>query len=160
MQLELSKRLCTNTAGTGMALLREGTWQESSPSLVPWCPFQLLWTHREVSFLSLDTLSLRSSKEGAKTKSEGRRSLAREQMCRAHGGWLSLSLALWARVTPQLWQGLCSRSLNHRPGHFLILGYLISQSFGFLRVVWSMWLCTTSETDVSFPRRLWGNPGL
>lgn len=54
----------------------------------------------------------------------------------------------------------CAQSLNQRPGHFLTLGYLISQRFGFHVVVCFVWLCTTSETDVGFPRGLWGNSGL
>lgn len=74
---------------------------------VPWCPSQFPWTHT-VGLVPQPglTLILGRSKEGAKTKSEEKRSLAGEQMCRAHGGWLSLSPALWARVTPQLWQEL------------------------------------------------------
>lgn len=80
MQLELCKRLCTNTAGTGMALLREGTQQESSPSLSSRVP--LSSSGQEWDFIPQpgQTLSLGSSKEGAKIRSEGRRSLAREQM--------------------------------------------------------------------------------
>lgn len=97
MQLELCKRLCTNSAGTSMAVPREGTGQESSPSLSP-VSLSLLWAHRAGLLPQpAPARSLGSSKEGAEFQSEGRR------WCRAHGGWLSLSPAL-----PQLRQGLCS----------------------------------------------------
>lgn len=91
MQLELCKRLCTNTAGTGMALLREGTQQESSPSLSSRVP--LSSSGQEWDFIPQpgQTLSLGSSKEGGP--------LQESRWCRAHRGWLPLAPALWARVT-------------------------------------------------------------
>lgn len=138
-------KLCWHKQGCAQGGDRAGGLTQPVPSV----PVPALGTQSRTPSSVCTQLSLGSSKEGAKLKSEGRR------WCRAHGGWLSLSPAL-----PQLWQGLCSQSLNQRPGHSLTLGRLISQSFGFHVVVCFMWLCTSSETDVSFPRGLWGNSGL
>lgn len=131
MQLELCKRLCTNTAGTGMALLREGTQQESSPSLSSCVP--LSSSGQEWDFIPQpgQTLSLGSSKEGAKIRSEGRRSLAREQMVQSPRRLAALGPCTVSQGHFHNCDSACAHGAWTRPGHFLTLGYLISQRFWF-----------------------------
>jgi len=79
--------------------------------------------------------------------------------CRERG-WLRQRNAVWPRLQTALRRvrsGRLNQACSERLGHFLTLAYWILHSFGPHGVVWFVWLCTTSETDVSFSNKLWGN---
>lgn len=102
----------------------------------PACPVSLsapLDTHTGRDFVPQpgQTLSLGSSEEGAEVRPEGRRSLAGEQMVQSPWRLAALVPRAGSQGHFHNCGSACAHGAWPRPGHFLTLGYLISQRFWF-----------------------------